>query len=157
MMNVTKEELTEMIRAVIAEERSESIAHSGQRAPVTRYTDADGKTWLSATLERGEMIRKALVIIGIIVGSVVGLIQFTNAWFLLPTMDARANEQIVEHEQRARQEMEARVPAFVSRAEFDRRVAASDAKWAAQDEKYKVLTEWMTRIEAKLDRLIERR
>lgn len=156
-MDVTKEELTQMIRAVIAEERVESLSHPGQRAPVTRYTDPDGKTWVSTTLERGEMIRKALVIIGVVLASAVALIQFTNVWFLLPTMDARASQQIVAHEARVRQEMETRVPNFVSKSEFDRRVAASDAKWAAQDEKYKVLTEWMTRIEAKLDRLIERR
>lgn len=155
-MTLDREELEELVRRVIAEERNEALAHPGRREKYTRYTDPDGKTWVSATLERGEVFRKVLAVVTLMIASAAGLVAFTNQWFLLPTIDSRADVKIEAHEQRVRKEMDAKTPAFVTRAEFDRRVASSDARWEAQEARYAALTEWLTRIEAKLDRVIER-
>lgn len=155
-MTLSRDELRTLIREVMEEQQSERMAHSARREKVTRYTDPEGKTWMSATLERGEVVRKVLAVVVVVIASTAGLVAFTNQWFLLPTIDSRADIKIEAHEQRIREEMDAKTPAFVTRAEFDRRVAASDARWEAQDARYVALTEWLTRVEGKLDRAIER-
>lgn len=155
-MSLSRDELRTLIREVLEEQQTERMAHSTRREKVTRYTDPEGKTWMSATLERGEVVRKVFAIVGFVIASTAGLVAFTNQWFLLPTIDHRADIKISAHEDRVQKEMDAKTPGFVTRAEFDRRVAASDARWEAQDARYVALTEWLNRVEGKLDRVIER-
>lgn len=125
-----REEIEDLIHSIL----DERVQHPGQRAKMTRFTTPEGKTWVSTTLERGEMVRKMLVIMAVLIGSTVALVQFSNRWFLIPTIDDRAKAQIQAHEIRVKAEMQAITPTFVTRAEFDRRVASSDVKWENQQE-----------------------
>lgn len=127
-----REELRDVIRDVIAEERAASMSRELKRERFTRYTDPEGKTWVSATLERGEMLRKVLLILAAIVGATVAAVQFTNTWFLMPTIDRRAQSLIQAHEVRVKAEMEATVPTFVTSSEFNAKVAERDERWRNQ-------------------------
>lgn len=129
-----REEIEEMVASAVRQAMEAHMAHPGKRAKVTKFTDPEGKTWMSATLDRGEVVRKVLTLVALVIASTVALIQFSNRWFLIPTMDARANGIVHEHELRVRQEMQQVVPDFVTKAEFDKRVAAADGRWETQKE-----------------------
>lgn len=156
MSGVEKEELLEMIRQSIREFDAERMSHPTRRERVTRFTDPDGKTWVSTTLEKAEVIRKALLVGAAIIGATVALVQFTNRWFLVPTMDERAASIVAAHESEVRAEMAAVTPGFVTKAEFDRRVAASDGRWDTQEEFNKRVAADLAIMQADIKEILKR-
>lgn len=156
MTAMDREELEEIIRRVIAEDRAEQLAHPSRRERVTQFTDPDGNTWISRTLTKAEELKRMFMLVGFVCSLFIGAAGVIYKYALLPEFKGEISSQLDAHNVEATKRMNEVLPTIVTRGEFDRRVAMSDAKWAAQEERYIVLTEWLTRIEAKLDRVIER-
>lgn len=153
MTTLDPDELRDLVKEVVTDVLSSQTQIHGDRSKYTRFESSDGKSWLSVTLERDEMIRKLAAFIIAITTIFSAATYVMNRMVFYPIVD----ERIAAHESNAERKMAEIRPTIVSRAEFDRRVASSDAKWLAADERYKTLTEWLTRIESKLDRAIEQR
>lgn len=157
MTAMDRDELEEIIRRVIAEDRAEQLAHPSRREKVTQFTDPQGNTWISRTLSKAEELRRMTLLVGFVCSVFIGAGSILYKYVLLPEFQHVVSSQIEEHSMRARRQMETVTPTIVSRSEFDRRAATDDARWAAQDDTNDALQAWMVRVEAKLDRLIERR
>lgn len=155
-MTLDREELEELVRRVIAEDRAEQIVHPSRREKVTQFTDSEGNTWISRTLTRTEELRRMAALVGFVCSLFIGASTALYKYVLLPEFQHEVAVQVTAHASEARAQMNAVLPTIVTRGEFDRRVAMADAKWEAADERYAALSEWLKRIEEKLDRLIER-
>ena len=118
-MSMTADEVRSLVREVVTEVLAENVQPHGERQKYTRFESSDGKSWLSVTLEKGEVVRKIVTLAALIIGATVALVQFTNHWFLLPTMDGRASALIAAHEVHVRAEMEKITPKFATKAEHD--------------------------------------
>ena len=118
-MTLTEDEVRSIVKEVVADVLAENLQNRGERQKYTRFQSSDGKSWLSVTLEKGEVVRKIFTLAALIIGVTVALVQFTNHWFLLPTMDARASSLISLHEELVRSEMERITPKFATKAEHD--------------------------------------
>lgn len=157
MTAMDRDELEEIIRRVIAEDRAEQLAHPSRREKVTQFTDPQGNTWISRTLSKAEELRRMALLVGFVCSVFIGAGSILYKYVLLPEFQHVVSSQIEEHSMQARRQMETVTPTIVLRSEFDRRAATDDARWAAQGDTNNALQAWMVRVEAKLDRLIERR
>lgn len=157
MTQIDRDELEELIRRVIAEERQESMAHPARREKVTRYTDPDGKTWVSMTMERAEIAQK-LIGLAIALCTLLSLVNYAIITYAVrPEIRDQIDNAIAEHELSARTRMNEMLPSIVNRAEWSSWTAEKNEKWRAQDLMNEAMNARLVRIEEKLDRLIERR
>lgn len=133
-MNIDKEELTELIRDIITEERAESIAHPTRRERVTRFTDPEGKTWVSMTLERGEIVTKlaALLVALTTIFSIAN--YFVSRLVVYPAIEERVTAEIKNHEEQVRTRMNEVAPTLVTRTEWKEWTAEKNERWRNQDE-----------------------
>lgn len=151
-----REEMEDLIRQVIAEERHESLAHPARREKFTRYTDPDGKTWMSATMDRAEIAQK---MIGFVIASctLLGVINYAILTFSVrPAVRNEIDARIGQHEDQARTKMNEMLPYIVKREEWVAWTSDKSRRWQQQDALNEALENRLTRIEEKLDRLIER-
>lgn len=157
MTQIDRDELEELIRRVIAEERQESMAHPTRREKFTRYTDPEGKTWVSATMEKAEMAQKLLGLF-LALASIISVVNYAVVnYAVMPSVHGAVESAIDTHEKAVAVRMAEIAPTLVQRAEFERRVAVADERWKNQDGLNNAMAERLKRIEEKLDRLIERR
>lgn len=155
-MTINREELEAVIRQVIAEERVESIAHPAQREKVTRYTDPDGKTWISTTLERGEIAQKIAALLIALTTIVSAANYVVSRLVLYPAIDERVTASILAHEERARNRMSEISPTLVTRAEFDAWTAEKNEKWRDQDEFNKRIEAALIEMQRDIKELLKR-
>lgn len=156
-MNIDKEELSKLIRDIIAEERAESLAHPGRREKITRYTDPEGKTWVSMTLERTEMVQKIMALF-LTLCSVLSIVNYAVIRFAVePAIHIEIDKAIDDHEVQVRARMNEMAPNIVTQTEFKAWTSEKTEKWKNQEIFNAGINDRLKRIEEKLDRLIERR
>lgn len=155
-MTLDREELEELIRRVIAEERAEAMSHPLHREKFTRYTDPDGKTWVSATMERAEVAQKMIAFVLALIALLSSVNYAVLTYAVRPAIEVEIKREMAAHNEDARRRMDEMLPHIVNREEWVAWTAEKKQMWDRQQEVNELMEKRLTRIEEKLDRLIER-
>jgi hypothetical protein len=140
--SMTKEEIQELIHATVIEAIKdldlEKVTHETKRATVTKFKDKSGTEYISTTLKAGELIKRGLIVVGAIVGSIVACVTWANQWFIVPQVKEVAAQEasivMARHEENVKMKMEGIKDQYLPRSEFDIWAAEKDQRWKQQDE-----------------------
>lgn len=131
-IEMSLDELEELVTKLMDKRDAQRMASGVRRDPFTSFTDPDGKTWLSATLNKAEVVRKAWAAI-LLFGAILGGINFVLTTYVArPVAREEAATQIAEHNKAAREEMQKIATTLVYKPEFDAYKASRDERWATQ-------------------------
>lgn len=135
------------VRALVDEALLEHAAHHPfrRRAPLSKHTDPDGKTWYSGAVSRVQALSAVLALLASIFAGIWASMGARDQLVVYPEVDRRIDRRLVSHEAQARREMETIAPQFVRVGEL----AALRQDLAVARAQLEAIKEQLDRIEAR--------
>lgn len=131
-IEMSLDELEELVQKLMDKRDAQRMASGVRRDPFTSFTDPDGNTWLSATLNKAEVVRKTWAAILLVVAILSGINFVLTTYVARPVAKEEAAAQIAEHNKHAQEEMAKIAPTLVYKQDFDAYKASRDERWTTQ-------------------------
>lgn len=128
-----RDELISVIKEVIAEDRAERITHPEQRQKYTSYETPEGRTWTAVTLEKGEMLRKAVTIISTVCVFIGSLFIGYYELIISPRNERATASMIHQHELEAAGRMREEAAKYALAEDLKMLKVEKEQKWIDQD------------------------
>lgn len=155
-IEITQEELVEMVERLMDEREAKRIAAGGNRAPMSKFVDPDGKTLISSTLRKAQLVQ---VLVGLVlgIGAILGAMNFFyNEMSVKPAAKREAVLLLGEHEKRVEKMMAEVRPTLVTRAEFQAYADRREERWAAQQQTNVRIETGLTEMQRDIKELLKR-
>lgn len=133
-MPCDKDELREIIREVMMEEKALHYENGGmRRREMERFKTPDGKEFISTTIERAEMLRKVAMLAAFFVALVIAGLGLWWKVEIEPRNREFIRAELAQHSADARDRMKEVAKQYALKSDFDTFVADKEQRWRAQD------------------------
>ena len=144
------------VRKIMAEHEAARLATGASRAPFSTLKDPDGKTWVSSTFEKAEVVKKFWQAILLVCAIGGGINYALTRYIVTPEATRVARETLTEHEVAVAKKMDAIMPTIVMRSDFDKYVERRDERWVAQGQTNERIETALVEVSRDIKELLKR-